>query len=57
MKIDCDVLNGRNSTEYSSNREVLVNFKTVPLGDQDAILRGLSLYYVVSSISLFNALN
>lgn len=57
MKIDCDVLNGRNSSENSSNREVLVNFKTVPLGDQDSILRGLSSYYVVSSISLFNALN
>ena len=57
MKIDCDVLKGRNSAEYSSNREVLINFKTVPLGDQELILRGLSSYYVVSSISLFNTLN
>ncbi len=57
MKIDCDVLKGRNSIELSSNREVLVNFKTVPLGDQDSILSGLSLYNVVNSISLFNTLN
>jgi len=47
MKIDCDVLKGKNSGELSSNREVLIKFKTVPLGDQDSILCGLSLYNVV----------
>lgn len=57
MKIDCDVLQGNYSNEFFSNREVLVLTKTVPLGDQEVILRGLSSYNVVSSTSLFNTLN
>ncbi len=57
MKIVCDVLNGKCSKELSSAREVLISFKTVQLGDQDSILRGLSSYYVVSLTSLFNTLN
>ena len=46
MKIDCDVLKGKNSQELSSNREVLGQTKTVPLGDQEFILRCLSSYDV-----------
>ena len=58
MKIDCDVLKGKNSNEYSSNREVLGQTKTVPLGDQEFILRCLSSYDVVSPSSTINeALN
>jgi hypothetical protein len=54
MKIDCDVLKGKNSQELSSNREVLGQTKTVPLGDQEFILRCLSLCDVVSPSATIN---
>lgn len=51
MKIDCDVLGGnklesKGSSLLFSSREVLAAVKIVQLGDQECILRCLSLYVI-----------